>query len=34
VNSEDPKTRSNRLNLLSNIVNTMSLVADFGKIQG
>jgi glycyl-tRNA synthetase beta chain len=34
VNSEDPRTRSNRLNLLSNIVNTMSLVADFGKIQG
>jgi glycyl-tRNA synthetase beta chain len=34
VNSEQPETRSNRLNLLSNIVNTMSLVADFGKIQG
>jgi glycyl-tRNA synthetase beta chain len=34
VNSDDPKTRINRLHLLSSIVTTMGSVANFGEIQG
>ena len=34
VNSDDPAQRANRLRLLSRIRATLSIVADFSKIEG
>jgi glycyl-tRNA synthetase beta chain len=34
VNDADPAVRTNRLNLLARLRDTMHLVADFGKVAG